>query len=196
MPNKLRRSDRFVTIITASNSSQFERDFRPVGYRYINCSLRCDYGTIHDRDTLHVILIDRIIHGGNGIIPIIVKNSSFAKSVADCLSARGFPVCSIHGEKSDRANAEAFQAFQSKSPLLIIEDSQTYMLLGLNSSDVRRVILYGNNVSFNIRFLDNLFTVKRRVRAANTIFCCYRRYQLEKYFRQFRLHRAARKIQR
>jgi hypothetical protein len=190
----LRRPDRYVVEVvpSAEHGSDSKHEFGYLKWSYIHAKK----ARFHYRDVFDPTLTESnwtlgqyLLTIQEGLITIIVQNGLFAKSVAGALSACGFPTCSIHGEKSDNANDEAFQAFQSdRLPILVIEESLSYMLLGLDTPQVHSVIFYGttagrHRISYSNTadcFLDNIFTFDRRVRAANAIYCCYRRHQLAK----------------
>mmetsp|Transcript_27134 Transcript_27134/g.46134 ORF Transcript_27134/g.46134 Transcript_27134/m.46134 type:complete len:724 (-) Transcript_27134:411-2582(-) len=79
-------------------------------------------------------LMSHLLTLHEGLIIIFVKRNSTCRCVADDLSARGFPVCSIHTSKAHSENDEALQGFQqSRHPILVIPESFTHVVLGLNT---------------------------------------------------------------
>ena len=79
-------------------------------------------------------LMSHLLTLHEGLIIIFVKRNSTCRYVANDLSARGFPVCSIHTSKAHSDNDEALQGFQqSRHPILVIPESFTHVVLGLNT---------------------------------------------------------------
>eukprot|EP00984_Skeletonema_dohrnii_P015979 scaffold7006_cov140-Skeletonema_dohrnii-CCMP3373.AAC.1 len=79
-------------------------------------------------------LMSHLLTLHEGLIIIFVKRNSTCRDVADDLSERGFPVCSIHTSKAHSENDEALQGFQqSRHPILVIPESFTHVVHGLNT---------------------------------------------------------------
>lgn len=97
-----------------------------------------------------------------GLILIFVETKRSCDYVEDLLSARGFPACSIHGDKSQREREDALRSFKrGNTPVMVATDVASR---GLDIPNVTQVINY--DVPTNID--DYVHRIGRTGRAGNT----------------------------
>lgn len=76
----------------------------------------------------------------NGLILIFVETKRSCDYVEDILSSRGFPACSIHGDKSQREREEALRMFRrGETPVMVATDVASR---GLDIPNVTNVVNY------------------------------------------------------
>jgi len=75
-----------------------------------------------------------------GLILIFVETKRACDYVEDLLCGRGFPACSIHGDKSQREREEALRSFKrAHTPVMVATDVASR---GLDIPNVTQVINY------------------------------------------------------
>jgi len=80
------------------------------------------------------LLMSHLLTLHEGLIIIFVQRTSTCRYVADVLRARGFNVCTTNKSQSRSDNDQALQGFQqSRHPILVIPESFTHVVLGLNT---------------------------------------------------------------
>eukprot|EP01083_Nonionella_stella_P261219 889684_1 len=97
-----------------------------------------------------------------GLILIFVETKRNCDYVEDVLCERGFPACSIHGDKSQREREDALRNFKTgRCPVLVATDVAAR---GLDIPNVTQVINY--DLPTNID--DYVHRIGRTGRAGNT----------------------------
>ncbi|CAB9527963.1 dependent RNA helicase [Seminavis robusta] len=97
-----------------------------------------------------------------GLILIFVETKRSCDYVEDILCQRGFPACSIHGDKSQREREEALRAFKrAVTPVMVATDVASR---GLDIPNVTQVVNY--DLPTNID--DYVHRIGRTGRAGNT----------------------------
>lgn len=97
-----------------------------------------------------------------GLILIFVETKRSCDYVEDVLCTRGFPACSIHGDKSQREREDALRAFKrAATPVMVATDVASR---GLDIPNVTQVINY--DLPTNID--DYVHRIGRTGRAGNT----------------------------
>ena len=97
-----------------------------------------------------------------GLILIFVETKRSADYLEDILCSRGFPACSIHGDKSQREREDALRSFKSgNTPVMVATDVASR---GLDIPNVTQVINY--DLPSNID--DYVHRIGRTGRAGNT----------------------------
>jgi ATP-dependent RNA helicase DDX3X len=98
----------------------------------------------------------------NGLILIFVETKRSADYVEDFLSNKGFPACSIHGDKSQREREDALRTFKKGiTPVMVATDVASR---GLDIPNVTQVVNY--DLPTNID--DYVHRIGRTGRAGNT----------------------------
>jgi ATP-dependent RNA helicase DDX3X len=98
----------------------------------------------------------------DGLILIFVETKRSCDYVEDVLCSRGFPACSIHGDKSQREREDALQAFKrAQTPVMVGTDVASR---GLDIPNVTQVVNF--DVPTNID--DYVHRIGRTGRAGNT----------------------------
>ena len=98
----------------------------------------------------------------DGLILIFVETKRSCDYIEDVLCSKGFPACSIHGDKSQREREEALRAFKrAVTPVMVATDVASR---GLDIPNVTQVINYDlpNNID------DYVHRIGRTGRAGNT----------------------------
>ncbi|KAL7486930.1 hypothetical protein ACHAW6_012526, partial [Cyclotella cf. meneghiniana] len=97
-----------------------------------------------------------------GLILIFVETKRNCDHVEDVLCGRGFPACSIHGDKSQREREDALRAFKTgRCPVLVATDVAAR---GLDIPNVTQVI----NFDLPTNIDDYVHRIGRTGRAGNT----------------------------
>ena len=100
----------------------------------------------------------------DGLILIFVETKRSCDYVEDILSSRGFPACSIHGDKSQREREEALRSFKrGDTPVMVATDVASR---GLDIPNVTQVINYDLPSNTD----DYVHRIGRTGRAGNTGF--------------------------
>jgi len=98
----------------------------------------------------------------DGLILVFVETKRSCDYVEDVLCGRGFPACSIHGDKSQREREEALRAFKrGHTPVMVATDVAAR---GLDIPNVTQVVNY--DLPTNID--DYVHRIGRTGRAGNT----------------------------
>jgi ATP-dependent RNA helicase DDX3X len=98
----------------------------------------------------------------DGLILIFVETKRSCDYVEDVLCSRGFPACSIHGDKSQREREDALMAFKrAQTPVMVGTDVASR---GLDIPNVTQVVNF--DVPTNID--DYVHRIGRTGRAGNT----------------------------
>jgi ATP-dependent RNA helicase DDX3X len=98
----------------------------------------------------------------DGLILIFVETKRCCDYVEDVLCSRGFPACSIHGDKSQREREDSLRAFKrAQTPVMVATDVASR---GLDIPNVTQVVNY--DVPTNID--DYVHRIGRTGRAGNT----------------------------
>ena len=97
-----------------------------------------------------------------GLILIFVETKRSCDYVEDVLCARGFPACSIHGDKSQREREDALRAFKrGATPVMVATDVASR---GLDIPNVTQVV----NFDLPTNVDDYVHRIGRTGRAGNT----------------------------
>jgi len=97
-----------------------------------------------------------------GLILIFVETKRSCDYVEDILCSRGFPACSIHGDKSQREREEALRAFKrGETPVMVATDVASR---GLDIPNVTQVVNYDLPSNTD----DYVHRIGRTGRAGNT----------------------------
>lgn len=98
----------------------------------------------------------------NGLILIFVETKRACDYVEHVLCSRGFPACSIHGDKSQREREEALRAFKrGETPVMVATDVASR---GLDIPNVTNVV----NFDLPTNIDDYVHRIGRTGRAGNT----------------------------
>jgi ATP-dependent RNA helicase DDX3X len=98
----------------------------------------------------------------DGLILIFVETKRSCDYIEDVLCSKGFPACSIHGDKSQREREESLRAFKrATTPVMVATDVASR---GLDIPNVTQVVNYDlpNNID------DYVHRIGRTGRAGNT----------------------------
>lgn len=116
---------------------------------------------VDNRDKMDV-LMRFLLTLNEGLILIFVETKRSCDNIEDILCAKGFPACSIHGDKSQREREDALRSFRSGStPVMVATDVAAR---GLDIPNVTNVINY--DLPTNID--DYVHRIGRTGRAGNT----------------------------
>jgi len=116
---------------------------------------------VEEHDKLEV-LMRFLLTIEDGLILIFVETKRACDYIEDVLCGRGFPACSIHGDKSQREREEALRAFKrGVTPVMVATDVASR---GLDIPNVTQVINY--DLPGNID--DYVHRIGRTGRAGNT----------------------------
>jgi len=98
----------------------------------------------------------------DGLILVFVETKRSCDYVEDMLCSRGFPACSIHGDKSQREREDALRSFKrGNTPVMVATDVASR---GLDIPNVTQVINYDLTTSID----DYVHRIGRTGRAGNT----------------------------
>lgn len=94
---------------------------------------------VEERDKMEA-LMKFLLTVEEGLILIFVETKRACDFVEDVLCSRGFPACSIHGDKSQREREDALRAFKrAETPVMVATDVASR---GLDIPNVTQVINY------------------------------------------------------
>merc|ERR1719232_2353374 len=97
-----------------------------------------------------------------GLILIFVETKRSCDYVEDVLCAKGFPACSIHGDKSQREREDALRSFKNgRTPVMVATDVASR---GLDIPNVTQVV----NFDLPTNIDDYVHRIGRTGRAGNT----------------------------
>jgi len=98
----------------------------------------------------------------DGLILIFVETKRSCDYVEDVLCAKGFPACSIHGDKSQREREDALKCFKNgRTPVMVATDVASR---GLDIPNVTQVL----NFDLPTNIDDYVHRIGRTGRAGNT----------------------------
>lgn len=80
---------------------------------------------VEERDKMEA-LMKFLLTVEEGLILIFVETKRACDFVEDVLCSRGFPACSIHGDKSQREREDALRAFKrAETPVMVATDGKS-----------------------------------------------------------------------
>lgn len=94
---------------------------------------------VEDQDKLEV-LMKFLLTVEEGLILIFVETKRSCDYIEDVLCSKGFPACSIHGDKSQREREDALRSFKrGDTPVMVATDVASR---GLDIPNVTQVVNY------------------------------------------------------
>jgi len=118
-----------------------------------------EYAEEAEKDDL---LMKFLLTVDEGLILVFVETKRAADYLEDLLCSKGFPACSIHGDKSQREREESLRMFKTgRTPVMVATDVASR---GLDIPNVTQVVNYDlpNNID------DYVHRIGRTGRAGNT----------------------------
>jgi len=168
MPDRLDRQTMMFSATFPANIQRLASDFLNhyvfltvgrVGSASKDVTQTVEYVEEHDKMEA---LMKFLLTIEDGLILIFVETKRSCDYAEDVLCGRGFPACSIHGDKSQREREEALRSFKSgHTPVMVATDVASR---GLDIPNVTQVINY--DLPTNID--DYVHRIGRTGRAGNT----------------------------